>query len=85
MPALTRHPAARGPGAWIPVFASMTGGYTVSSCAPAAGIGRFRQRVPTLLEAAATPTLSAGVRRLGGREDERVRALDQDIKEVEQA
>ena len=47
------------------------------------GIGRFRRLVPALLAAAATPTLSAVVRRLVGREYERVRALDQDITDLE--
>ena len=49
----------------------------------AAGIGRFRRLVPALLEEAATPRLSTVVRRLVGQEVERVRALDQDIKDLE--
>ena len=47
------------------------------------GIGRFRRLVPALLEEQATPTLSGVVRRLVGQEYARVRALDQDIKDLE--
>ena len=49
----------------------------------AAGIGRFRRLLPALVEEQATPALSAVVRRLVGREYERVRALDGDIKDLE--
>jgi transposase len=49
----------------------------------AVGIGRFRRLLPALVEEQATPALSAVVRRLVGREYERVRALDGDIKDLE--